>query len=162
MKSSFTLLTFFLTFNAYSQSNSVKRASSAQNDSLKSTIQALIKDTMVIQESPFVSIHDFKGKEGTFVLDVERENRKVMVFILVENLKDYKEVYVQRSDEAMIGTGNCKYFTPKDFELKKYTEVIFEDKYSLPAQRDSYYRIKCEDLNGVVRTYPWVLLPSIK
>lgn len=162
MKTSFALLALLFTFTTYGQSNSAKKTTITKDDSLKMTIRGLVKDTMVIQEAPFVSIHDFKGKEGAFVLDVERESRKVMVFILVENLKDYKEVYVQRSDETMIGTGNCKYFTPKDFKLKKYTEVIFEDKYPLPAQRNSYYRIKCEDLHGVVRTYPWILLPSIK
>ncbi len=88
----------------------------------------------MIQAVAFKPTHDFKGKEGAFVLDIVREGRKVMVYILVENLKDYKEVYVQRSDETMLGTGNCKYFTPKDFELKEYTEVIFEDKYSLPLR----------------------------
>lgn len=162
MKVMLTVFTSLITLCAFSQNSGLAKTSKTKKDSIETTIRALKKDTMVVQEAIFVSIHDFKGKEGTFVLDVEREERKVMVYILVENLKDYKEVYVQRSDETMLGTGNCKYFTPKDFELKKYTEVIFEDKYALPAQRDSYYRIKCEDLNGVMRTYPWTLLPSIK
>lgn len=157
MKAIFTLLISLFTLCAYSQSGG-----STKKDGLQTTVRGLTKDTTVVQDAPFVSIHDFKGKEGTFVLDVERDGRKVTVYILVENLKDYKEVYVQRSDETMLGTGNCKYFTPKDFKLKKYTEVIFEDKYALPAQKDAYYRIKCEDLSGVVRTYPWIQLPSIK
>lgn len=158
MRNTFTLCLLLFTFHIYSQNGIVKKLELNSN----TAIQELKRDSVVSQVSTFKATHDFKGKESTFVLDIVREGRKVMVYILIENLKDYKEVYVQRSDETMLGTGNCKYFTPKDFDLKKYTEVIFEDKYSLPAQRDAYYRIKCEDTNGVLRTYPWVLLPSIK
>jgi hypothetical protein len=85
-----------------------------------------------------------------------------MVYLLVEDLKDYKEVFIQRSDETRLGMANYKYLKPQEYKLKKFTEIIFEDKYPHLGHKDSYYRIKCEDLNGVLLTFPWVLLPGIR
>ena len=48
-----------------------------------------------------------------------------MVYLLVEDLKDYKEVFIQRSDETRLGMANCKYLKPQEYKLKKFTEIIF-------------------------------------
>lgn len=157
------LLILFPIFLFGQKSKTPSPKATVNKDSLVNKIQSLKKDSIVNDyEQVFETVHNFKSKDRTFNLEVEREGRKVMIYLLVEDLKDYKEVFIQRSDETRLGMANCKYLTPQDYKLKKFTEVIFEDKYPHPGHKDSYYRIKCEDLNGVVRTFPWILLPGIR
>jgi len=106
--------------------------------------------------------HEFKTKDEEVVLEPERGQGSVLLFIQIKDIKQYDHILVERSmNDDPTYFNRIKYIDLKEEKVEEGGFMFKEDKYPVPASKDAYYRIKTVSSDGIARAYPAVLLPSV-
>lgn len=96
-------------------------------------------------ENPFISYN------------VEKVSGKVLINLQLKNIDQYAEIRVVRSDNPITNFRRVKLLNKEAISEFSKTNTIV-DKYPLPSQTDSYYKIITVDTYGVQKSYPSVLV----
>lgn len=105
--------------------------------------------------------HEFKSTDREVNFDIERKSGEVELYFQSSAFKDYDEILVERS-----GADNGSYSVCKTIEVSQvkiagdYYKTA--DKYPMTAQKDCYYRIKTISKEGIMKTFPPVLLSALR
>ena len=114
----------------------------------------------IFATTPPTDKHEFKSTDREINFDIERKQGEVALYFQSLVFSSYDEILIERS-----GSDNGSYTVCKTIEIAQakingdYYKTA--DKYPLPAQKDSYYRIKTISKDGSVKTFPPVLLTAL-
>ena len=99
--------------------------------------------------------HDFKEIKTGATIEAVREQGAVKVYMLIDDIEQYDQVMVERSDEMQVNFAQCKLITIEKGKYKNnYLEVV--DRYPLSPKMSNLYRIKTVTADGIMRMYPSV------
>ena len=121
---------------------------------------AVLVSSSSIYASASVEKHEFKSTEREINFDVERAQGEIALFFQSDVFGTYDEIIVERSFSDVSGFSACK-----TIEVSQ-TKIVggyykTSDKYPMAGQKDCYYRIKTVSKEGVIKTFPPVLLPAL-
>lgn len=103
--------------------------------------------------------HKFKELHTGVTLEVIRDKTEVKIYMLVDDIDQYDEILVERSDEQQINYSQCKDIKVTKGKYKNnYMELV--DRYPLSSKMTNLYRIKTITPDGIMRMYPPV--PIVK
>ena len=109
---------------------------------------------MTLQDANKVLPHKFKELKTGATLEAVRGQRSVTVYMLIDDIEQYDEILVERSDEQM-NFGQCKVIKiEKGKYPNNYLEIV--DNYPLPTKVSNVYRIKAVTSEGIMRMFPAV------
>ena len=101
--------------------------------------------------------HAFKELKTGATIEAVREQGAVKVYMLIDDIEQYDQVMVERSDEMQINFSQCKQITIEKGKYKNnYLEVV--DRYPLSPKMSNLYRIKTVTADGIMRMYPPVAI----
>jgi hypothetical protein len=126
------------------------------------TIAMLTMFAMLFAKGPGTEIHKFAPTYRDVVLEVERGKGDVVLHVLVKDAGQYYSVTIEKSEDVLNNYSQCKYINIKTEKPTAEDYFLRNDKYPLPAQKDSYYRVITVDKEGITKVYPGVLLQGIK
>lgn len=88
-------------------------------------------------------------------MEAIRIQESVKVYVLVDDIEQYEQVLIERSDEFGINFSQCKLI---NVEKGKYRNNYLEltDKYPVSTKMATMYRIKTITSDGIIRMYPAV------
>lgn len=97
--------------------------------------------------------HQFKTLKTAATLEAVREKDVVKVYLLVDDIEQYDQLLVERSDETQTNYSQCKVIqVEKGKYPNNYIEVV--DRYPLSPKMSNLYRLKSIDKDGILRMYP--------
>jgi len=86
-------------------------------------------------------------------LEAVRENGVVKIYMLVDDIEQFDEIQVERSNALGQNYSECKEIKVEKGKYKNnYLEAV--DQYPLSYQMSNSYRIKSITDDGIVRMYP--------
>ena len=104
--------------------------------------------------------HTFRSTGREIDFDVERAQGEISLFFQSAAFGTYDEILVERSESENGIYSVCKTIeVPQTRIADGYYKTA--DKYPTAVQKDCYYRIKTIAKDGVIKTYPPVLLSAI-
>ena len=104
--------------------------------------------------------HAFKDPNADVALEIERSKSEVTLHILAQDMAQYDHIIIERSGNGGEFFSQVKYIQTEGADIGDGNYVFRADKYPLPNNIDSYYRIKTVSKDGVTRTFPSVALAS--
>jgi hypothetical protein len=97
--------------------------------------------------------HKFKEIKLGATLDAVREHNTVRLYMVIDNIDQYDEISIERSDEHQQNFDQCKLIEVQKGKYKNnYLEAV--DQYPLPPKMGNQYRIKTVTSEGITRMYP--------
>jgi hypothetical protein len=97
--------------------------------------------------------HKFKELKTAATLEVVREQKVVKIYMLIDDIEQYDQVMVERSDELQKNFSQCKVIQIEKGKYKNnYVELV--DNYPLSPKMTNVYRIKTITADGIMRMYP--------
>jgi hypothetical protein len=102
--------------------------------------------------------HAFKDANADVALEVERNKGEVVLHILAQDMAQYDHVVIERSGNGGEFFSQVKYVQTDGADIEDGNYVFRSDKYPLPNNTESFYRIKTVGKDGVTRTFPSVAL----
>jgi hypothetical protein len=107
-----------------------------------------------------VEKHEFKSTDKEINFDIERKQGEITLYFQSLVFGSYDEIIVERC-----ASDNGIYSVCKTIEVPqvKITDGYYKttDKYPLSSQKDCYYRIKTVSKEGIIKTFPPVLLSAL-
>ena len=104
--------------------------------------------------------HAFKDANAEVALEVERNKGEVVLHILAQDMAQYDHIIVERSGNGGEFFSQVKYVQTEGADIEDGNYVFRADKYPLPGNTTSYYRVKTVGKDGVTRTFPSVELAN--
>ena len=96
--------------------------------------------------------HNFKELKTGVTIEVERVGGVVKIYMLVDDIEQFDELLVERSDQLGTNYAQCKSVTVVKGKYKNnYVEVI--DQYPLSPKMSPLYRLKTITAEGITRMY---------
>jgi|GEM_PF-2886651 len=103
--------------------------------------------------------HKFKELKTGVTLEVVREQKVVKIYMLIDDIEQYDEILVERSDEQQQNFSQCKEIKIEKGKYKNnYVELT--DNYPLSSRMNNAYRVKTITSEGIMRMYPPVPVTS--
>jgi len=97
--------------------------------------------------------HKFKEIRTGATLEAVREQNVVKLYILVDDIEQYSEILIERSDELQKNFSQCKEIEVEKGKYKNnYVELI--DQYPLSSKMTNLYRIKAVTSEGIMKMFP--------
>jgi hypothetical protein len=98
--------------------------------------------------------HKFKEIKTDATLEVIREqNNVIKIYMLIDDIEQYDEILVERSDEMQKSFSQCKEITIVKGKYKNnYIELT--DQYPLSSKMTNVYRLKTINSEGIMRMFP--------
>jgi F0F1-type ATP synthase beta subunit len=98
--------------------------------------------------------HKFKAIKTDATLEVIREqNNVIKIYMLIDDIEQYDEILVERSDELQKNYSQCKEITIVKGKYKNnYIELT--DQYPLSSKMANVYRLKAITSEGIMRMFP--------
>ena len=122
---------------------------------------ALILSSKLYATTPPSDKHEFKSTDREINFDIERKSGEVELYFQSAVFSAYDEILVERC-----GADNGIYSVCKTIEVSqvKITGDYYKtvDKYPMTAQKDCYYRIKTISKEGIMKTFPPMLLTALR
>jgi hypothetical protein len=100
--------------------------------------------------------HAFKDANADVALEVERNKGEVALHILAQDMTQYDHIVIERSGNGGEFFSQVKYVQTEGADIEDGNYVFRADKYPLPNNTVSYYRIKTVGKDGSTRTFPSV------
>ena len=99
--------------------------------------------------------HKFKSINVGATLEAVRVQETVKVYVLIDDIEQYEQVLIERSDEFGTNFAQCKLL---HVESGKYRNNYLEltDRYPVSTKMATLYRIKTVTSDGIIRMYPAV------
>jgi hypothetical protein len=122
---------------------------------------AVILSSKLYATTPPSDKHEFKTTDREINFDIERKSGEVELYFQSTAFGAYDEILVERC-----GSDNGTYSVCKTIEVSQvkiagdYYKTA--DKYPMTAQKDCYYRIKTISKEGIMKTFPPVLLTALR
>lgn len=88
---------------------------------------------------------------------VERDGGSALVTLDVANIEEYDEIYLKRSNNPTDDFRQVKYLSKNQVKELSQTGTI-RDKYPLPGNVDSYYKVIAISNKGIYKLFPCVKL----
>jgi hypothetical protein len=104
--------------------------------------------------------HAFKDPNAEVALEIERNKSEVVLHVLAQDMAQYDHIIIERSGNGGEFFSQVKYIQTEGADIEDGNYVFRADKYPLPSNVDSYYRIKTVSKDGITRTFPSVALAS--
>ena len=101
--------------------------------------------------------HKFKEIRTGATLEAVREQTVVKIYMLIDDIEQYSEILVERSDEQQQNYSQCKVITVEKGKYKN-NYVAVTDQYPLSSKMSNLYRIKTVTSEGIMRMYPAVAI----
>ena len=96
--------------------------------------------------------HKFKELRTGATLEVIREQKVVKIYMLIDDIDQYDQILVERSDEQQLNFSQCKVIQVTKGKYKNnYVELV--DQYPLSPKMSNLYRIKTVTPEGIMRMY---------
>ena len=96
--------------------------------------------------------HKFKELKTGTTLEVVREKTDVKIYMLIDDIDQYEQILVERSDEMQLNYSQCKVIEVTKGKYKNnYVELV--DHYPLSPKMSNLYRIKTVTPDGIMRMY---------
>jgi len=123
------------------------------------SIAVLVSSYSTYASAP-VEKHEFKSTEREINFDIERAQGEIALFFQSDVFGSYDEIIVERSFSDVSGFSACKTI---EVSQTKIVDGYYKtsDKYPMAGQKDCYYRIKTVSKEGVIKTFPPVLLSAL-
>ena len=124
------------------------------------SIAVLVSSSSTYATSAPVEKHEFKSTEREINFDIERAQGEIALFFQSDVFGSYDEIIVERSFSDVSGFSACKTI---EVSQTKIVDGYYKtsDKYPMAGQKDCYYRIKTVSKEGVIKTFPPVLLSAL-
>lgn len=94
-------------------------------------------------------------------LEVERHKLNVKIVITSENLKRYESIAVERAELEEGPYRQVKLFMKARIDTTTHNRIIDFDQYPLAVRHGGFYRIKTEEVIGVMRIFPGIALEGM-
>jgi hypothetical protein len=107
--------------------------------------------------TPASEKHEFKSSEREVNFEIERKSGEIALYIQSAFLNTYDQIIIERMGEANGGYAACKTLDVAHMKLAG-DYIVTADKFPLPAQTESSYRIKTIAKDGTTKTFPPVQL----
>ena len=107
--------------------------------------------------TPVSEKHEFKSSEREVNFEVERKSGEVVLYIQSAFLGTYDQIIIERMGEAKSGFSACKTLDVSKMNITG-DYIVTSDKFPLPAQTGSSYRVKTIAKDGSMKTFPPVQL----
>jgi hypothetical protein len=104
--------------------------------------------------------YSFVPADSAFVMEVSRSKNEVIISIAFNDSLVFDNVSIEREPSFSQNFSQCGYFDYADLK-KKGRHLVKKDLYPFPASNDVLYRLKFTTVEGVIRTYPPVMLPAV-
>ena len=102
--------------------------------------------------------HKFKELKIGATLEAVRDHGVVRFYVIVDDIEQYGEIVIERSDE-LGGYTQCKSIKIQKGKFKNnYFQL--DDQYPLSAKTANQYRIKALTDDGIIRIYAPVAIQS--
>ncbi|MCW3126817.1 MAG: hypothetical protein JWO03_2475 [Bacteroidetes bacterium] len=101
--------------------------------------------------------HEFKSSDREVNFEVERKSGEIALYIQSAFLNTYDQIIIERMGEASGGYAACKVIDVSKMKLTS-DYIVSADKFPLPAQTESSYRVKTIAKDGTTKTFPPVQL----
>lgn len=88
---------------------------------------------------------------------VERDGSSALLKVDVADIAQYDEIYLRRSDNPTDDFRQVKYLTKSKISELASTGLIV-DKYPLPGNMDTYYKVVAISNKGIYKLFPCVKL----
>lgn len=97
--------------------------------------------------------HKFKAINVGATLEAVREQEIVRLYLLVDDIEQYDQLLIERSDEFGANFSQCKLIS---IEKGKYPNNYLEltDRYPVSTKMATMYRVKTITSDGIIRMYP--------
>lgn len=96
--------------------------------------------------------HKFKELRTGATLEVVREQKVVKIYMLIDDIEQYDQVLVERSDELQKNYSQVRVIQIEKGKFKNnYVELV--DNYPLSPKMSNLYRIKTVTAEGITRMY---------
>ncbi len=97
--------------------------------------------------------HKFKTINVGTTMEAIRVQEMVKVYVLIDDIEQYEQVLIERSDEFGTNFSQCKLI---NVEKGKYRNNYLEltDRYPVSTKMATMYRIKTITSDGIIRMYP--------
>ncbi len=96
--------------------------------------------------------HKFKEIRTGSTIEAIRSQELVKIYVLVDDIEQYEQVLIERSDELGTNYGQCKLIMVKKGAYPlNYIEIT--DRYPVSSKMSNLYRIKTITSDNIVRTY---------
>lgn len=101
--------------------------------------------------------HQFKHLNTLATLEAMRGQGFVKVYLLIDDIEQYEQILIERSDEMGINFSQCGYI---QIEKGKYKNnyIEYTDRYPVSPKMNILYRIKTIDAEGNFRMLPPVAI----
>ena len=101
--------------------------------------------------------HKFKEIKTGATMEAVREQTVVKIYMLIDDIEQYTEILVERSDEQQQNYSQCKVITIEKGKYKNnYLSVI--DQYPVSSKMTNLYRIKAMTSEGNMKMFPPVTI----
>lgn len=88
---------------------------------------------------------------------VERQGSTAVLQVDIIDINQYDEIYIKRSNNPMDDFRQVKYLSKSQINKLAQTKTIV-DKYPLPGNSDTYYKVVAISKKGVYKLFPCVKL----
>lgn len=97
--------------------------------------------------------HKFKAINVGATLEAVRDQEIVKLYLLVDDIGQYEQLLIERSDEFGGNFSQCKLIS---IENGKYPNNYLEltDRYPVSTKMATMYRVKTITSDGIIRMYP--------
>jgi hypothetical protein len=105
--------------------------------------------------------HEFKSTSNDINFEAERIKGEVVFHFYSQYFKEYEQVIIERGGDLNTGFIGCKAISIAEQKIQDGNYFQNADRYPLPANKDSYYRIKTIAKDGVTKTYPPIQIVAL-
>ena len=107
--------------------------------------------------------HKFKAIRTGATIEVIRDLNAVKIYVIIDDIEQYEQVLIERSDEMQTNFSQCKLLmVGKGKYPDNYLELT--DHYPFSSKMTNLYRIKTITSEGIIRMYAPVpiTIPEVK
>ena len=104
--------------------------------------------------------HAFKHLNTVATLEAVRGQGFVKIYMLIDDVEQYEQVMIERSDEMGINFGQCGFIEIVKGKYKN-NYIEFTDRYPVSPKMQIQYRIKTIDAEGNMRMLPPVGITTL-
>ena len=119
----------------------------------------LVLSNNMYANTPVSEKHTFKNTEREINFELERRSGEIVVYIQSTLMNTYDQIIVERMGDGTGGYAACKTIDVAKVKITGDTYVAY-DKFPLPAQTESSYRVKTIAKDGTTKTFPPVQLAA--
>jgi hypothetical protein len=107
--------------------------------------------------------HKFKEIRTGSTIEVIRDLNAVKIYLLVDDIEQYEQILIERSDEAQTNFSQCKLLmVGRGKYPNNYVELT--DHYPFSSKMSNLYRVKTITSDGIIRMYApvTIIIPELK